>query len=58
MDTKLKVIGSSSKGNGYMLECAEEILLIEIGCRQKDIVEAINFNAKNIVGVIVSHAHG
>jgi phosphoribosyl 1,2-cyclic phosphodiesterase len=54
----LKVIGSSSKGNGYMLECAEEKLLIEIGCRQEDIAKATNFNTENIVGVIVSHAHG
>jgi hypothetical protein len=41
-----------------MLECAEEKLLIEIGCRQEDIAKAINFNTENIVGVIVSHAHG
>lgn len=54
----LTVLGSSSKGNGYLLECGEEILIIEAGLSYKKVVlPAIEWNASKITGCIVTHRH-
>ena len=55
---KLKVIGTGSKGNAYLLENEEEALLIECGVNIKAIKQAIKFNIKKIVGCLVTHEHG
>lgn len=55
---KLKVIGSSSAGNCYLLIGETETLIIEAGVRFKDIKKALNFDLTKIVGCIVSHQHG
>jgi hypothetical protein len=54
----IKVVGSSSQGNAYILDCQNETLLLELGVSWKDIVKALNFNLSKVVGVCVSHAHG
>lgn len=54
---KLKVLGSSSKGNAYLLENEEEALLIECGVHVKEIKKALNFNISKIEGALVSHEH-
>jgi len=54
---KLKVIGSNSKGNCYLLENDTEALLIECGVNFSEIKKAINFNISKIVGCIVTHEH-
>jgi phosphoribosyl 1,2-cyclic phosphodiesterase len=54
----LKVIGTGSKGNAYLLENEEEALLIECGVNIKAIKQAVNFNLRKIVGCIVTHEHG
>lgn len=54
--SKLTVLGSSSKGNGYLLECEEEILIIEAGLSYKNtILPAINWEGGRVVGCLVSH---
>ena len=55
---KLNVVGSSSKGNGYILETEEEALIIECGCKFLDVKKALKFNVSKIVGCIVTHSHG
>jgi len=56
---KLTVINSGSSGNCYLLEDSKgEILMIECGVRFKDVLKAVNFKVKSIVGCIVSHEHG
>lgn len=55
---KLKVLGSGSKGNCYLLESEEEILIIELGISLKDIMQAIDFNLNKVVGALVTHEHG
>ncbi|WP_426473400.1 MBL fold metallo-hydrolase [Chryseobacterium balustinum] len=55
---KLKVIGSGSKGNAYLLENEQEALLIECGVNIKDIKKAIDFKVNKISGAIVTHEHG
>lgn len=57
--SKLTVLGSSSKGNGYLLECDGEILIIEAGMSyEKVVLPAINWESQRIVGCLASHAHG
>ena len=55
---KLKVIGSSSKGNGYALIADDEILLIEAGCKLIEVKKAIDWQIGKVVGCLVSHRHG
>lgn len=55
---KLKVIGSGSKGNAYLLENEEEAILIECGVNIMDIKKAIDFKVNKISGAIVTHEHG
>lgn len=54
----LKVIGTGSKGNAYLLENEEEALLIECGVRFSEIKKALNFNLSKVVGCVVTHEHG
>lgn len=54
---KFKVLGSGSLGNGYLLTSTDgETLVIEAGVRLADVLKEVPY--KNIVGLIVSHAHG
>ncbi len=54
----LKVLGSSSAGNCYILESDNEALIIEAGISFRDVKVAIGFNVRKIVGVVASHSHG
>ena len=54
---KLKVVGSSSKGNAYALITENEILLLECGCPLKEIKKAIYWQILKIKGCLVSHGH-
>ena len=54
---KLKCIGSSSKGNCYLLIGKKETLIIEAGIAFNEVKKALNFNVSNVVGCIVSHEH-
>lgn len=54
---ELKIIGTGSKGNAYILKNENEALLIECGVNINDIKKAFNFNFSKVVGCIVSHEH-
>ena len=54
----LKVLGSSSAGNCYILESDTEALIIEAGAPFREVKVALGFNVRKIVGVLVSHHHG
>jgi phosphoribosyl 1,2-cyclic phosphodiesterase len=54
---ELSVIGSSSKGNGYVLHNENEGLIIEAGVSFQNVKRAIDFNISKIRGVIISHEH-
>lgn len=57
--SRLTVLGSSSKGNGYLLEYGEEILIIEAGLSyEKVVLPSINWEHYRVVGCLVSHSHG
>ena len=56
---ELRVIGSSSAGNAYLLRAEDgQSLLIEAGCPFKAIKRACDYNVSDIVGCIVTHEHG
>ncbi len=55
---KLRCVGSSSKGNAYALESANEILLLEAGCPILEVKKAIGWQISKVVGCVVSHCHG
>ena len=53
----LRILGSSSSGNCYLLENETECLMIECGIPIKEVKKAMNFNMRKIVGCIASHRH-
>lgn len=55
---KLKVLGSSSKGNSYILESESEVLVIEAGIKLSEVKKAIGFDVNKIVGCLITHEHG
>lgn len=54
---KLKVLGSGSKGNCYILESDTEALIIEAGVPFREVKVALGFNVRKIVGVLAGHCH-
>ena len=55
---KLICLGSSSKGNCYILESEKEALIIECGIPLREVKKTLNFNVGKIVAAIISHEHG
>ena len=54
---KLRVLGSSSKGNCYILQNENETLIVECGIPFKEIKIALDFNLRNVVGALSTHCH-
>lgn len=54
----LRIVGSGSSGNCYILENDSEALIIELGVRFEEVKKALNYNLSKVVGCIVSHEHG
>lgn len=55
---KIQVLGSSSKGNGYILTEGNETLVIEAGVSLPEVKQALKFDISGIKGVCISHFHG
>lgn len=55
---KLKVIGSGSSGNCYVLDNGKEALVIECGMSFKKVLQSIDYNVARIQGALISHEHG
>lgn len=53
----LKVIGSGSKGNNYIIEAGDEHLLLDLGCKWSDILQGLNYDISNCYA-LVTHIHG
>lgn len=53
----LKILNSGSSGNSYILECNDEILLIELGLPWKDILNGLNYSEglQKVRGCLTSH---
>lgn len=54
---ELKVLGSSSKGNCYLLDNGIEALMIECGVAFREVQKAVDFDINRIAGCIISHEH-
>jgi phosphoribosyl 1,2-cyclic phosphodiesterase len=54
---ELIVLGSSSRGNCYILNSNTEALVIEAGVSLLEVKKAVGFNISKIRGVLVSHEH-
>lgn len=54
---ELSIIGSSSKGNGYILQNEKDALVIEAGVSLQKVKVMIDYNISKIRGVIISHEH-
>lgn len=54
----LKVLGSSSSGNCYILDNGTEALIIEAGIKFQDVKKALKFNIRKVAGCVVTHHHG
>ena len=49
----------STHGNCYVLKSnSGEILLLDCGCRYKDILKAIDYRTSDVSGVLLTHEHG
>ena len=55
---ELSVIGSSSKGNAYVLQNASEALLLEAGVNFKVTLPVLGYDLKKVVGCLITHEHG
>lgn len=54
---KLKVLGSNSRGNCYVLENDTHALVIECGVPLGEVKKALDFNVRKLLGAIVTHEH-
>ena len=55
---QLKILGTGSSGNCYILENENEALIIELGLSFSKIKQALNFDLSKVIGVLVTHEHG
>lgn len=53
----LKCLESGSSGNCYLLECENEILILDCGIGIKDIKIGLDFDLSKVVGCVVTHSH-
>lgn len=51
----LKVVGSSSKGNSYIIETSNESLILELGCKWSEVLEMLDYKTDKVVGALCSH---
>lgn len=54
---KLRILGSNSSGNCYILENGESALIIECGVSVGLIKKALGYNLAKVAGCIVTHSH-
>lgn len=54
---KIKVLGSGSKGNCYLIVCEKETLILELGVPFAEVFRALNYDISSCVGALVSHEH-
>lgn len=54
---ELRVVGSGSKGNCYLLKERGQYLALDAGCKFKDVQVACDFAISNVLGCLVTHGH-
>lgn len=56
-NSSIKVIGSGSKGNCYVVQVGAEKLLLDGGIKFSKVLKQLNFNISDIKGALISHKH-
>lgn len=54
---ELKVVATGSSGNCYIISNESEAIIIEAGVSLTKVKQALDFDIKKVVGVLISHAH-
>ncbi len=54
----LKVLGSESSGNCYLLESFFEIIILEAGISFHEVKKALNYDLRKITACFITHSHG
>lgn len=54
---RIKVLGSSSSGNCYLLQSKKETLILELGVPYKNILNSLGYVLNEVVGCLVTHEH-
>lgn len=57
IDMQITVLGSSSSGNGYVIQNGEEAIILEAGIAISAVKKALGYNIKKVNGCFISHAH-
>jgi phosphoribosyl 1,2-cyclic phosphodiesterase len=55
---KVKVFGSGSSGNGYLVDDGQSQLMIEAGIPFKKVEPEMDFDFSKVEGMLISHEHG
>lgn len=53
----VKVLGSGSKGNCYILTAGKEKLILDCGINLLEIKKELNFDLSNVIGCLLTHSH-
>lgn len=54
----LKILGTGSDGNCYVLQDQNEACIIEAGVSAKKVLKAINYEPSKVTRLLISHNHG
>ena len=54
----LKVLGSESSGNCYLLESFFEIIILEAGISFHEVKKALNYDLRKVTACLITHSHG
>ena len=54
----LKVLGSESAGNCYLLESFFEIIILEAGISFHEVKKALNYDLRKVTACLITHSHG
>ena len=55
---ELRVLGSGSSGNGYLLVSNQDALLIECGVKFSEVKRTLDFDLSKLSGCVATHSHG
>lgn len=57
-EISISVIGTGSSGNGYILSCGNDKLIVDCGMPFESVLYALDYDITSVCGVLVTHAHG
>ncbi|CAJ1226600.1 MBL fold metallo-hydrolase [Lactiplantibacillus xiangfangensis] len=55
---KVRVFGSGSSGNCYLVDDGKSQIIIEAGIPYQKVEQAMDFNLRKVAGLLISHEHG